>query len=78
MQAILNYYRSAKQHNLHEQQINSVFIQDYANKLSDYHRMKLIQLEIRSCDPFIKQLKTYQRQLLEFLHTSTQPVIPQA
>ena len=70
MQAILNFYRSAKQHNLHEQEINSVFIQDYSNKLSEYHKMQLIDLEIRTCGPFIQKIKSYQHQILEFLHTS--------
>ena len=69
MQAILNFYRSAKQHGLHEQEINSVFIQDYSNKLSEYHKMQLIDLEIRTCGPFIQKIKSYQRQILEFLHT---------
>ena len=37
--------------------------------------MQQIELEIRTCGLFIQKIKSYQRQLLEFLHTAPQPVI---
>ena len=70
VQCLLNYYKTAKQHNLHESEINFSFIQDYSSKLSEVQKLELIALDIDTCGPFIAKIKEYQRINLQFIHTT--------
>ena len=69
-QAILNYYKVAKQHQRHETSINFDFIQTYSVKLKKEHSLALISEHVRSCVPFIEKIKNYQRVAMEFTHTT--------
>jgi hypothetical protein len=71
MQSILNYYKTAKQHDLQESAINFDFIQMYSGKLSRFQKKSLIDHKIETCVPFIVKIKDYQRTNLQCLHTTT-------
>ena len=61
VQGLLNSYKTAKQHGLHESEIGYTFIQTYASKLSKIQKLELIALGIETCGPFISKIKEYQR-----------------
>ena len=72
IQGILNYCKTARNHDIEERMIDVFFIQECSEKLSSHHKKMLIDEEIEDCKPFIERIKKFQRTNLKFLHTNKQ------
>ena len=70
IQSILNYYKTARNHGMHESAINYDFIQFYSEKLSKINKKILIKNKVDECQEFIQMIKEFQRTNLQFLHTN--------
>ena len=58
----MNYWKTARNHDIEERMIDVFFIQEYSEKLSSLHTKKLIDEEIEDRKPFIEKIKKSFRQ----------------
>ena len=68
IQAILNYWKTSRNHGMEERAIDVFFIQEYSEKLSKINKKILINTYVEDCKSVIGKIKQFQRTNLKFLH----------